>query len=101
VCLTANNNYGWQRRTTAGGTTSSTSGGAGNVAPNNWVRLVRTGNSCTAYKSANGTTWTQIGASVNISMGTVPFMGFAVTSGTSGTNAVLNTSVFDNITAVP
>ena len=49
----------FQRRATTGGSTASTVV-AGVTAPRH-VRLVRTGNSFTAFYSANGSTWTQVG----------------------------------------
>ncbi|HTD68775.1 MAG TPA: hypothetical protein VK846_19815, partial [Candidatus Limnocylindria bacterium] len=83
------------RRTSTGGSTSDKSGGSGN-APY-WVRLVRSGNTFTAYKSTNGTSWTSVG-SYTISMGANIYIGLAVTSRRDGT---LNTSRFDNFSVTP
>ncbi|HWN94856.1 MAG TPA: pectate lyase, partial [Methylomirabilota bacterium] len=77
------------------GSTSSTSGGSGK-APY-WVRLVRSGNTFTAYKSSNGTTWTTV-STHTISMNANTYIGLAVTSRRDGT---LNTSRFDNVSATP
>ena len=62
-----------------------------------WVRLVRSGNTFTGYRSANGTTWISTG-SVTVTMGTNVFIGLAVTSHRDG---ALNTSTFDSVTATP
>jgi len=61
------------------------------------VRLVRTGNTVVAYKSADGIAWTQV-TSQNITMAVNIWIGLAVSSGSAST---LNTSQFDNVTVVP
>jgi RHS repeat-associated protein len=53
-----------------------------------WLQLVRNGNAFTAYMSSDGVNWTQIGASVTITMAQTVYMGLAV----SGT-----TANFDNV----
>jgi hypothetical protein len=58
-----------------------------------WVRLVRNGNTITASRSTNGSTWTQVGSDT-VTMGAQVFVGLAVTSHAAG---VLNTSTFDNV----
>ena len=45
-----------------------------------WVKLVRVGNSYSAYASPDGSNWTQVGNSVYIQMGASVFVGLAVTS---------------------
>jgi hypothetical protein len=65
------------------------------VTPPYWVRLVRSGSTFTAYSSPDGVTWTQIGNSVTVTLGTSPNEGLAVTS---HNNTALNTSTFDNVT---
>ena len=94
--MTGSNAYRWSRRTSTGGTTSNSSYGTGTV-PNTWVRLVRAGNTFTTYKSANGTSWTNMGSA------TMPFssncyIGLAVGSGSDTT---LNTSQFSNVGVTP
>jgi hypothetical protein len=59
-----------------------------------WVKLVRSGNTFSGYRSPDGVTWTQQGTSQTISMGTTVNIGLAVTSHLSGT---LCTAVFSNI----
>lgn len=85
----------FQYRTATGGATASVSGGTPNAAPNNWVRLVKTGNTIVGYKSADGTNWSQVGSvsiamSVNIGM-----------AACAHNNTVLAGAKFDSVTAVP
>jgi autotransporter-associated beta strand protein len=83
-------------RTTTGGTTT-TSSSTGKTAPY-WVKITRTGNSFAGYYSTNGTSWTQLGSTQTISMGTSATIGLGVTSNVAGT---LCTSKIDNVTATP
>jgi regulation of enolase protein 1 (concanavalin A-like superfamily) len=94
--IAPNGTFRFQRRTATGGSTSSTTSSSGTF-PNAWVRLVRSGSTVTAYRSANGSTWTQAG-SVSITMASEIYVGVGVASGSSTT---LNTAVFDNITVLP
>jgi RHS repeat-associated protein len=61
------------------------------------VKLVRTGNTFNAYKSADGTTWVQVGAADTVTMGQTIYIGLALTS---HNNAALNTSLFSNVSVV-
>jgi regulation of enolase protein 1 (concanavalin A-like superfamily) len=85
------------RRVTTGGASAAT--GVGGIAPPHWVRLVRSGNTFTAYRSADGVNWTTIGTDT-IAMGATVYVGFAVTSHNDG---VLATATLDNVslTALP
>jgi regulation of enolase protein 1 (concanavalin A-like superfamily) len=85
-----------QYRSSTGGSTTTTASGSGTM-PNLWVEIVRSGNTLSAYKSANGTSWTLV-KSISITMGTNIYIGFVDASGTTTT---LNTSIFDNVTFVP
>jgi len=96
LSVTGSGSYKWERRLSTGGSVSNTNGSSG-TAPNLWVRLVRVGNTITASRSTNGTTWTTIG-SATLTMASSCYVGIAVSSGSTTT---LNTSVFDNVTAVP
>ena len=85
----------FQRRVTAGGATTHTAGPAA-VAPS-WVRLVRSGNTFSAYSSSNGTAWTLIG-SQSITMGATVYVGLAVTSHNA---AALATASLTNVQVIP
>jgi regulation of enolase protein 1 (concanavalin A-like superfamily) len=63
------------------------------TAPNNWVRIVRSGSTFTGYVSNNGTTWTQVGVDTN-PMATAVQIGLAVSS---DSNTVAGTATFDNV----
>jgi hypothetical protein len=95
--MTGSNAYRWVRRTTTGGNTSSSNSGTGTV-PDTWVRLVRSGNTITAYKSTNGTSWTTVGSTTNTTFGSTCYIGLAVGSGSTTT---LNTSQFSNVSVTP
>ncbi|HWY75603.1 MAG TPA: LamG-like jellyroll fold domain-containing protein, partial [Verrucomicrobiae bacterium] len=59
-----------------------------------WVRLVRSGDTITSYRSPDGSTWTAQGTNT-VTMAPVVYVGLAVTSGNYNQ---LNTSTFDNVT---
>lgn len=81
------------RRTSTGASTNS-SGASGT--PPRWVRLARTNNTFYAYSSANGSTWTQVGPAVTISMATGAYVGLVVCSTHNGK---LNTSTIDSVSS--
>ncbi len=95
MLVSATKGVSFQRRPTAGGTSVSTT--VAGVAPPEWVRLVRSGNTVTASYSSNGTTWTQVGSDT-ISMPQSLFVGMAVTS---HNNATLTTATFDSVAVSP
>lgn len=80
-------------RTNTGG--SSTTGSGGSAAAPYWVRVKRVGNTFSAYKSADGSTWTQISTNKTITMGSSVQVGLAVCS---YNNNVLGSATFDNVT---
>ena len=88
--------FRWQRRSSTSGSTSATTSTL-SAPPNTWVRLVRSGNTITGYKSTNGTTWTKVN-SRSISMAANVYVGFVVASGST---SVLNTATFASGVVVP
>jgi len=62
-----------------------------------WLKLVRSGNSFTAYRSSDGVTWSQLGSAVTISMASNIYVGLPVCSKVSGT---LCTATMDNISVL-
>jgi hypothetical protein len=68
-----------------------------NAAPNNWVRLVRTGTTISAYASANGNAWTLVSTATLTGLSNTVYVGLAVTSASSST---LSTATFDNVQVV-
>jgi len=95
--LTPGNGYALGRRGRTGAWTWTTADGAANAAPNNWVRLVRSGQTIKAYRSGDGTNWTLV-KTCTVAMGTDIYVGLAVSSRRSGT---VGTATFDNVTVVP
>jgi VCBS repeat-containing protein len=92
AAMTPGNGMTFQYRATTNGTSTS-SNQTGLSAPY-WVRLTRSGNTFTAERSADGTTWTQQGSSTSITMASSVTVGLAVTS---HTNSATTTAVFDNV----
>ena len=77
LLLTPSSGYLFQRRPSAGASTTSSSGGTG-AAPG-WLRIKRTGALFTAYRSADGMTWTVIGSD-SIAMADPIYVGIAAAS---------------------
>ncbi|HEX3357679.1 MAG TPA: DUF1349 domain-containing protein, partial [Tepidisphaeraceae bacterium] len=85
----------YQYRSSAGASAAQNAGASGSgTAPPQWLRIVRSGNSFTAYRSTDGTTWTIFGTAQTISMNATIYVGLAVCSHSSGT---LATATFDNV----
>ena len=80
-------------RTSDGGSTSYT---AGYLAVPLWLKLTRVGNSFSAYYGTDGSTWTQLGSTRTITMGTLTLGGLVVCS--NGTSVVATTQ-FSNVSA--
>ena len=85
----------FQRRRVTGGESTNTSGGAG-TAPA-WVKLERRGNTITAFRSADGVTWTLVGSDTFTMPGTV-YVGLALTS---HYDPNLATATFTNVSVTP
>jgi len=93
--ITPDNGASFQRRETTGG--ASTSNDATGFKTPYWVRITRTGNAFKAERSADGKTWTQIGADLNITMSASAYIGLAVTSHNAG---AYSTAEFSNVATV-
>jgi fibronectin type 3 domain-containing protein len=83
------------RSTTSGASSNTTVSGIG--APR-WVKLTRFGNTFTAYQSADGSNWSQVGSPQTINMSTTAYIGLAVTSHEQNTWALGSLSI---VTAIP
>ena len=81
------------RRTTSGGTTGRDL--STGVTTPRFLKLVRSGNSFTAFHSANGTAWTQLGGAVSIPMTGTVYVGLASCSIINTSN--LSTSTFESV----
>ena len=93
VPVTSGSGVVFQARPTTGGASTTITYGPQVKAPY-WVRLVRAGNTFSAYASPDGTNWTSLGQTT-ISMASQVYVGLAVTS---HNNTTLGTAVFDNLT---
>ena len=92
--VTSGNGVSFQWRSATNGTTTSTI--ASGISAPYWVRVQRTGNSFSAFRSADGTTWTQVGTATTVTMASSIYIGLAATShlsGTLGTSTVSNVSI--------
>jgi hypothetical protein len=78
---------------TAAGAGAAGSGYYGVVYPM-WVRLVRANGNMTAYASADGAAWQQMGSTVSVGLSGPVYAGLAVTA---QDNTKLNTAVFDHV----
>jgi hypothetical protein len=98
VCQRPNNEITFEWRTSTGGTASA-SAVVGGTTDAKYVRLVRTGNTFTAYYKVNvGDAWTQVGSTQTISMATATRIGLTVTSHDT---TALCTATFSSVTAAP
>ena len=91
VLVSAAKGVAFQRRDIAGGTSVSTPGSS-STAPH-WIKLARSGNTFTAYESADGANWTEIGSDT-IAMAQEVYVGLAVTSHSTSAAA---TCTFDHV----
>jgi Bacterial Ig domain len=98
--LSAARGYAFHRRIDPNGFTEGGAGVTG-AAPG-WVRLVRTGNSIEAFRSADGANWTSLGVDV-VPMATTVYVGIATTSHTTKltTKAVLDNFKLTSATPPP
>jgi len=92
IYVTPGNGVSMQYRSATGVTATDLARNTGFVAPY-WVRLVRSGNTFTGFRSPDGVTWTQVGQ-ISVTMAANVTEGFAVCS---HNNTTLNTSTFDNV----
>ena len=90
-------NFILSSRTGTNTNSTTTTVAAQNAAPNNWVRLTRSGNTINAYRSFNGTTWTPSGT-LSISFGTNIQVGQFTASGNTSS---LVTGVTQNVSVTP
>jgi endoglucanase len=93
IAVTPGNGVTWQTRSSSGG--SSANAATGGLSAPYWVKLVRSGNTFTGYRSPDGTNWTQQGTAT-FTMASSSYIGLALTS---HNNSSLCLATFDNVTA--
>jgi len=92
IAVTPGNGVTWQNRSSAGGSTGYNN--TGGLSAPYWVKLVRSGNTFTGYRSPDGVTWTPQGTNT-FTMASTVYVGLALTSHNSSS---LCTATFDNVT---
>jgi len=100
--VTPGNGVAYQYRSTTGGSTSQANT-SGIVAPY-WVKVVRSGNTFSAYSSPNGTTWTQLGTSQTITMSSSVYIGLVETSHNSNiwaSGTIMGVTAVPQLTVIP
>ena len=90
--MSPGNGTALQERVGTGGSASGVSNNTGLTAPY-WLRLVRTGDTFTAFVSPDGSNWTQTGTTT-VAMNAAVYIGLAVCSHVDGT---LCQAQFDNV----
>jgi regulation of enolase protein 1 (concanavalin A-like superfamily) len=95
IAVTPGSGVTWQSRASTGDGTSWNQT-PGLSAPY-WVKLVRSGNTFTGYRSPNGVTWTPQGTNT-FTMASTVYVGLALTSHNTSS---LGTATFDNVTVLP
>ena len=96
VLITPGSGILFRYRTAAAGSTSQSL--IPSVTAPVWVRLSRSGNTCTAAYSVNGISWTQIGSPQTISLGSTALAGLAVTA---HNDSLINIASVNNVLIVP
>ena len=91
MLVSAGKGYAFQRRDVANQISVNTAGGSGSAPA--WVRLVRRGDTFTAFVSVDGSSWTLVGTDT-IPMGQDVYAGLAVTSHAATAAA---RGVFENV----
>lgn len=84
------------RASTNGGTNGAT---VGSVTAPYWLKLQRIGNTFYRYRSTDGSSWTQIGSNVSITMNSSTLIGLVVASHT--TDGSVSTATFSNVSVTP
>ena len=93
--VTPSSGASFQKRTINGGSTSSTV--VSGVASPVWVKLQKVGDAISSFRSADGVTWTQIGATASITLPSTFYVGLATTSHSNGT---LATATYSNVSVL-
>ena len=106
IGVTSSNGVVFQYRSSTGG--SSSSNRVTGLSAPYWVKLVQSGSTVAGYYSANGTSWTQLGTTTTISLGSMQTNAWGQVSGPveyaglafcNNGNASLGTAAFDNVSA--
>lgn len=91
---TPHNGLQWSARTTVGGNTSAYTPNTGTSFTPTWLRIVRSGNTFTAFKAGADGVFTQFGSPLTVSMSSKVYVGL-VSSAVD--NTLLNKATFTNV----
>jgi hypothetical protein len=94
LAFDANGAIQFSRRTSTGGSTSTTVAKASGAT---WLKLVRGGNTISAYRSIDGASWTLIGK-LKVGLTSTIYVGLFVASGSA---TATDTGSFDNVSVIP
>jgi len=98
LLVSAAKGVAFQRRDATGGTSVSTTGSLS--APPRWLRLDRSGNTFSAFESADGATWTLVGTDT-IAMASQIYVGVAATSHDNTRTTTATLTVQPIVTTAP
>ncbi len=93
IFITPSQGVAFQRRTGVGSNSSHT-GTSGSVPV--WLKLSRSGNTLTGYKSTDGSNWQQVGV-ISVALNSLVYVGLAVTAHQDG---ALNTATFGQVSVI-
>lgn len=96
VLISSSGTVTFSQRLTAGATASPTTDATTVTFPY-WLKLTRSNDNVSAYRSSDGSAWAQVGTNVTVSMGATPDIGMAVFSGST---SVLCAAAGSNASAV-
>jgi autotransporter-associated beta strand protein len=98
MAATPLNGLPWQTRTTTGASTAGNNSNTANFAAPHWLRLTRSGNNFTCFRSSNGSDWIQLGPTRNIPDAPPTLhAGVMIASINNNGNSVIN---LDNLTII-
>lgn len=96
VAVTPGKRVAYERRAATAASASSNNVQVPTSTPR-WVRLVRSGDTFTAYQGTDGVTWSQVGPATTLAMGADVQIGLAVCA---HDNATLSAVVMDNVRVI-
>jgi hypothetical protein len=96
MLVTPSNGILFERRlATSGGTSLTVVSG---LAAPYWLKLTRSGNTLTGFRSADGKSWTRVGSAASVPMATSVYVGLAVSS---NSNVAVSQANFDSLNLGP
>ncbi|MBI2825503.1 MAG: hypothetical protein HYX69_12540 [Planctomycetia bacterium] len=94
LAITPENGVQWSWRSATGGSTGATTPGVGSAFAPRWLRIIRSGNTFTAYAAVDGGPFLQVGSPQTVAMGTTVYVGLVASA---VNNTQLNAATFTNV----